>query len=117
VIPALNSKLLSSFKLPKFDGVARSWKVWDKAFQRFLGLHQLDQVLEADFLTHVWSVTGAREANKLVYFLIEDAVAPGTLASKLVRQATKWNGHEAYVLLQNGYVFSGSQTTTILLRT
>jgi hypothetical protein len=63
----------------------------------------------------VWSVTGAREANKLVYFLIEDAVAPGTLASKLVRQATKWNGHEAYVLLHNGYVFSGPKTAIILL--
>jgi hypothetical protein len=89
VIPTLNSKLLSTFKLPKFDGVARSWKAWDKAFQRFLGLHQLDHVLEADFRTHVWAVAGAREANKLVFFLIEDAVAPGTLGSKLVRQATK----------------------------
>jgi hypothetical protein len=39
-IPALSSKLLSTFKLPKFDGVARSWKLWEKSFQRFLGLHQ-----------------------------------------------------------------------------
>jgi hypothetical protein len=31
--PALNSKLLSSFKLPKFDGAARNWKAWDRAFQ------------------------------------------------------------------------------------
>ena len=38
-VPALNSKLLASFKLPKFDGVARSWKAWEKSFQRFLGLH------------------------------------------------------------------------------
>ena len=35
-IPALNSKLLSTFKLPKFDDVARSWKLWEKSFQRFL---------------------------------------------------------------------------------
>ena len=114
-VPILNSKLLSSFKLPKFDGVARSWKAWDKAFQRFLGLHQLDHVLEEDFLQTVWTVQGARESNKIVFFLIEDAVASGTLAAKLVRQATKWNGHEAYVLLRNGYVFSGPQTATILL--
>jgi hypothetical protein len=114
-VPILNSKLLASFKLPKFDGIARSWKAWDKAFQRFLGLHQLDHVLEEDFLHTVWAVQGARESNKIVFFLIEDAVAPGTLAAKLVRQATKWNGHEAYVLLRNGYVFSGLQTATILL--
>ncbi len=29
--------------------------------------------------------------------------------------ATKWNGHEAFVLLRDGYVFNGPQTATILL--
>jgi hypothetical protein len=114
-VPMLNSKLLSTFKLPKFDGVARSWKVWEKSFQRFLGLHQLDYVLEEDFPELLWVTPGAKAANKMVFFLIEDAVATGTLASKLVRQATKWNGHEAFVLLRNGYVFNGPQTATILL--
>jgi hypothetical protein len=114
-IPALNSKLLSSFKLPKFDGVLRSWKLWEKSFQRFLGLHQLDYVLEEDFLESLWVVPDAKAANKMVFFLIEDAVATGTLASKLVRQATKWNGHEAFIILRNGYVFNGPQTATILL--
>ena len=42
-------------------------------------------------------------------------MATGTLASKLVRQATKWHGHEAFTLLRNGYVFNGPQTATILL--
>jgi hypothetical protein len=51
----------------------------------------------------------------MVYFLLEDAVTPGSLASKYLRQAAKWNGHEAYILLHNGYVFSGPQTATILL--
>ena len=51
----------------------------------------------------------------MVFFLIEDAVATGTLASKLVRQATKWDGHGAFVILRNGYVFNGPQTATILL--
>jgi hypothetical protein len=45
----------------------------------------------------------------------QDAVAAGTLASKLVRQATKWNGHEAFTLLRNGYVFNGPQMATILV--
>ena len=115
VIPALNSKLLSSFKLPKFDGAARIWKAWDRAFQRFLGLHQLDHVLEEDFPSKLWGNPGGKEANKLVFFLLEDAVAPGSLASKYVRQAAKWDGHGAYSFLHNGYVFSGPQTATILL--
>ena len=114
-IPGLSSKLLSTFKLPKFDGAARSWKQWKKSFQRFLGLHQLDHVLEEDFPDMLWVTPGAKAANKMVFFLIEDAVASGTLASKLVRQATKWHGHEAYVMLRDGYVFHGPQTATILL--
>ncbi len=110
-----HSKLLSSFKLPKFDGVSKNWKTWDRAFQRFLGLHQLDHVLEDGFLATLWHVPGAKEANKFVYFLLEDSVSTGSLASKYIRQATKWNGHEAYVLLHDGYVFSGPQSATILL--
>ncbi len=50
LLPQLSSKLLATFKLPKFDGVAKSWKPWEKSFQRFLGIHQLDHVLEEHFL-------------------------------------------------------------------
>jgi hypothetical protein len=114
-LPVMNTKLLATFKLPKFDGVARTWKAWEKSFQRFLGIHGLDHVLEEDFLNILWVVPGAKAANKMVYYLIEDAVATGTLASKLVRQATKWHGHEAFTMLRNGYVFNGPQTATILL--
>ena len=80
-----------------------------------MGLHQLDYVLEENFLDLLWTTPGAKAANKMVYFLVEDAVATGTLGSRLIRQATKWNGHEAFVLLRNGYVFNGPQTATILL--
>lgn len=86
VSPFISSKLLSSFKLPKFDGVSKNWKTWDRSFQRFLGLHQLDHVLEDGFLATIWDVPGAKEANKFVYFLLEDSVAVGSLASKYVRQ-------------------------------
>jgi hypothetical protein len=114
-VPAMSSKLLATFKLPKFDGASKSWKSWKKSFQRFLGIHQLDHVLEEHFLDTLWTMPGAKAANKMVYFLVEDAVATGTLASRLVRQATKWNGHEAFLLLRNGYVFNGPQSATILL--
>ena len=69
-----NSKLLGAFKLPKFDGSPRHWKAWDRSLQRFLGLHQLDYVLQEgfmDLLPHPEAVN----ANKVVYFLIEEAVA------------------------------------------
>ncbi len=87
-----------------------------KVFSAIPGLHQLDYVLEEDFFPELlWVAPGAKAENKLVFFLIEDAVAAGTLASKLVRQATKWNEHEAFTLLRNSYVFNGPQTATILL--
>jgi hypothetical protein len=57
----------------------------------------------------------AVNANKVVYFLIEEAVATGTLAAKYIRQAPKWSGHEASSFLYNRFVFSGPQTATILL--
>jgi hypothetical protein len=50
VVPSMHSKLLGTFKLPKFDGVPKSWKQWDRDFGRFLGLHQLEHVLLEDFL-------------------------------------------------------------------
>jgi hypothetical protein len=110
----VSSKLLGSFKLPKFDGSPRHWKTWDRSLQRFLGLHQLDHVL-LDVFVSLLPHPDAVNANKVVYFLIEEAVDVGTLAAKHVRQAPKWNGHEAYLLLYNRFVFSGAQTATILL--
>jgi hypothetical protein len=110
----MHSKLLGTFKLPKFDGAAKHWKQWDRDFVRFLGLHQLEHVLLEDFpdmLTHPEAVA----SNKIVYFLIEEAVLPGTLASKYVRQAAIWDGHGAYILLHDGFVFSGPQTATVLM--
>ena len=108
------SKLLGTFKLPKFDGAPKNWKQWDRDFVRFLGLHQLEHVLLEDFLLML-PHPEAVASNKIVYFLIEEAVVPGTLASKYVRQAPLWDGHGAYVLLYNGFVFSGPQTATVLM--
>ncbi len=48
--PQIHSKLLGTFKLPKFNGTPKAWKQWDRDFVRFLGLHQLEHVLHADFL-------------------------------------------------------------------
>jgi hypothetical protein len=114
ITTVVNSKLLAAFKLPKFDGSPRHWKTWDRSLQRFLGLHSLDHVLLEGFLD-LLPRPDAVNANKIVYFLIEEAVATGTLAAKYIRQAPKWSGHEAYLNLYNRFVYSGPQTATILL--
>jgi hypothetical protein len=110
----MHSKLLGTFKLPKFDGAAKNWKQWDRDFVRFLGLHQLEHVLQEDFPRLVPD-PAAVASNKIVYFLVEEAVLPGTLASKYVRQAPLWDGHGTYLLLHDGFVFSGPQTATVLM--
>ena len=110
----IHSQLLGTFKLPKFDGTPKAWKQWDRDFVRFLGLHQLEHVLREDFPS-LLPDPAAVASNKIVYFLVEEAVLPGTLASKYVRQAPLWHGHQAYVLLYNGFVFTGAQTATVLM--
>jgi hypothetical protein len=112
--PRMHSKLLGTFKLPKFDGTPKAWKQWDRDFVRFLGLHQLQHVLLEGF-EHLLPHPEAVASNKIVYFLVEEAVLPGTLASKYVRQAALWDGHGAYTLLYNGFFFSGPQTATVLM--
>jgi hypothetical protein len=115
-LPALqmNSKFLGNFKLPKFDGSAQ-WKGWNKAFTRYLSIHQLDYVLEDEFLNLLPLSQEAFSANKLVYYIIEDAIVAGSLAAKYFRLAAKWNGHQAYFCLHDGYVLAGPQTATLPL--
>jgi hypothetical protein len=110
-----SSKMLGNFKLPKFDGNSRYWKTWDKTFIRFLSIHQLDFVIEESFLDVLPLSPSDFGANKMVYYILEDAITPGSLAAKYLRQAAKWNGHEAYSTLYHGYVFSGPQTMALLL--
>jgi hypothetical protein len=112
---SVGPKFLGNFKLTKFDGQARNWKQWDKSFVRYLSIHQLDHVIEEAFLFVLPLSTQDFHSNKMVYYLLEDAIVPASLAAKYFRQAAKWNGNEAYSKLHDGYVFSGPQTMTLLL--
>ncbi len=87
------SKILGTFKLPKFDGNARQWKAWDKTFIRYLSIHQLDFVIEETFLDILPLTPHNFGANKMVDYILEDAITPGSLAAKYFRQAAKWNGN------------------------
>ncbi len=51
----------------------------------------------------------------MVYYILEDAIVPGSLATKYFRLAAKWNGHQAYYCLHDGYVMSGPHTASLLL--
>jgi hypothetical protein len=109
------SKLLANFKLPQFNGTSRQWKAWNKSFTRYLSIHQLDYVIEEGFLDLLPYSKDAFSANKLVYYILEDSITPGTLGTKYFRLAAKWNGHQAYFCLHDAYVMSGPQTASILL--
>ncbi len=56
-----------------------------------------------------------RRDNKLVYYVIEEAVQGSPLATSYVRQVTVNNGFEAYYTLHDGYVFAGTTTSALLL--
>jgi hypothetical protein len=108
-------KLKQTFKCPKFTGFPKDWKVWNKGFQRYLSIWELDHVLDKDFFTEVPLNKAKLRDNKLVYYILEDATQNSPLASSYVRQAPEQNGFEAFYTLHDGYVFAGSTSSTILL--
>ncbi len=87
--------------------------MWNQGFIRFLAINKLDYVVEEGFLLALLTVT-QQEDNKLVYYILEDAVSGSSVASKYIRRAAMWNGHEAYFLLYDGFALSGPATAAIL---
>ena len=108
-------KIKQSFKCPRFSGHTKDWKLWDKGFQRYLSIWDLDYVLQPDFFSGIPLPAQKLNDNKLVYFILEDATQSSPLASSYVRQAPAKNGFEAYYTLHDGFVFAGSTASTILL--
>jgi hypothetical protein len=108
-------KIRQGFKCPKFSGQARDWKTWDKGFWRYLSIWELEYVLDPSFFDVLPLTDAQRRDNKLVYFVIEDAVQNASLGMSYVRQAPLHNGFEAYYTLHDGYVFAGATTATLLL--
>ncbi len=51
----------------------------------------------------------------MVYYILEAAVQLSPLAASYVRQAPVDNGFEAYYTLHDGYVFTGSTSSSLLL--
>ncbi len=99
-------KLKQTFKCPKFTGSSKDWKTWNKGFQRYLSIWELDYVLDPDFFNEVPLSKGKVRDNKSVYYLLEDATQNSPLASSYVRQAPAQNGFEAFYTLHDGSTFS-----------
>jgi hypothetical protein len=95
-------------------GEARHWKAWHKGFVRFISIQMLDYVLADDFPQQPMTLQ-RQEDNKLVYYVLEEAVSGSPIAAKYVRRAPEWDGHTAYVILYDGYSFSGPAEATLLL--
>jgi hypothetical protein len=108
-------KIRQSFKCTKFNGNAREWKTWNKSLMRFLSIWELDYVLDPNFLDVLPLNEMQRRDNKLVYYIIEDAVSISSLASSYVQKAPHNNGFEAYYTLLDGFVFAGTTTASLLL--
>jgi hypothetical protein len=66
-------KLKQTFKCPKFSGQPKDWKQWNKGFQRYLSIWELNHVLHPDFFDNLPLSTAKIRDNKLVYYIIEDA--------------------------------------------
>jgi hypothetical protein len=81
---------------------------------RYLSIWDLEYVVDPDFCNYSVSPETKRD-NKLVYYVIEDAVQNAPMAASYVRQAPVDNGFEAYYTLHDGYVFAGATTSTLLL--
>jgi hypothetical protein len=108
-------KIRQGFKCPKFSGQCKDWKPWNKGLMRYLSIWELEYVLDPDFMDEIQLTPTKKRDNKMVYFIIEDAVQHSPLAASYVRQAPVNNGFEAYYTLHDGFVFAGTTTATLLL--
>ena len=95
-------KIRQTFKCPKFSGQGKDWKMWDKGFNRYLSIWELDHVINPEFFDHLPLSVVQRRDNKMVYYILEDAVQLSPLAASYVRQAPVDNGFEAYYTLHDG---------------
>jgi hypothetical protein len=75
----------------------------------------LQHVLDPEFLANPPLTKTQHRDNKLVYYIIEEAVQQSNLAASYVRKAPLDNGFEAYYTLLDGFVFAGATTASLLL--
>ncbi len=68
--PKSQDKIKQTFKCPRFSGHSKDWKLWDKGFQRYLSIWDLDYVLQPDFFDDVPLPAQKLNDNKLVYFIL-----------------------------------------------
>ncbi len=108
-------KLRQNFKCPKFTGQAKDWKLWNQGLMRFLSIWELDHVTDPDFFDELPLSSTQRRDNKMVFYILEEAVQGSPLARSYIKKAALKNGFEAYYTLLDGFVFAGATTASLLL--
>jgi hypothetical protein len=108
-------RIRQNFKCPKFSGKVKDWKSWDQGLKRYLSIWELDHVLDPDFFSILPLDQYQSRDNKLVYYILEEAVQQSSLAASYVRKAPLKNGFEAYYTLLDGFVFTGATNASLLL--
>jgi hypothetical protein len=108
-------KLRQNFKCPKFSGLAKDWKLWNQGFMRFLSIWELDHVTDPEFFDVLPLTSTQRRDNKMVFYILEEAVQGSPMARSYIQKAPLNNGFEAYYTLLDGFVFAGATTASLLL--
>ncbi len=77
--------------------------MWNQGLLRYLSIWNLDHVTDPDFADTLPLTSDQRRDNKLVYYILEDAVQSSPLARSYVQKAPRNNGFEAYYTLLDGF--------------
>jgi hypothetical protein len=64
--PRSYDKIRQSFKCPRFSGLAKDRKMWDKGFKRYLSIWELDYVLDPSFFDRL-PLSSAQRRDNLIH--------------------------------------------------
>jgi hypothetical protein len=100
-------------KLAPFSGLQADFKLFEQALWRVAAVNDLEFTLDALYST---SEHFDFRDNKILYYLLEQAVSGSVVAYSHFKKAPKYDGNRAYFALREAYVFSGQANGAILLQ-
>ena len=111
---SFSAKLVGELsKLEEFSGLETDWLAFKRSVQRVAAVNDLEGVLEHDY---VQSANFVYRDNKLMYFLLERAVAGNVTAYEHFNTAAQYDGNGAYFALHNAYTMGAAAQGALLLQ-
>jgi hypothetical protein len=101
-------------KLSPFSGLQSDFKVWDQELRRVAAVNDLELTLEPLFRPGQ-PYFNARH-NKILYYLIQQAVEHSVDAHAHFKKAATFDGNHAYHLLRDAYVYTAHAEGALLLQ-